>query len=184
MTWVDDRVAPGRLEDVRAFVNTLDQARGPEALRQPADARDWLADHGFGPRGLRVGAGGLERTVALREALRALLLANAGEALDAGAVTTVNEAAERAGLAPRLAEDGSPRLEGSATGLDAAHGAVLTVAFDAMAAGTWPRLRACPACGWAFYDVSRNRSSRWCDMRICGNRSKAQALRDRRSAAR
>ena len=29
-------------------------------------------------------------------------------------------------------------------------------------------------CGWLFLDKSRNRSRRWCDMKDCGNRAKAQ----------
>jgi predicted RNA-binding Zn ribbon-like protein len=29
------------------------------------------------------------------------------------------------------------------------------------------------ACGWLFIDVSRNQSRRWCDMKDCGNRAKA-----------
>jgi predicted RNA-binding Zn ribbon-like protein len=29
-------------------------------------------------------------------------------------------------------------------------------------------------CGWFFLDTSRNRTRRWCDMRICGNRAKAR----------
>ena len=29
------------------------------------------------------------------------------------------------------------------------------------------------ACGWLFIDVSRNQSRRWCDMKACGNRAKA-----------
>lgn len=29
-------------------------------------------------------------------------------------------------------------------------------------------------CGWLFLDTSRNRSRRWCDMKDCGNRAKAQ----------
>lgn len=29
-------------------------------------------------------------------------------------------------------------------------------------------------CRWLFLDRSRNHSRRWCDMRLCGNRSKAQ----------
>jgi len=29
-------------------------------------------------------------------------------------------------------------------------------------------------CGWLFFDTSRNRSRRWCDMRDCGNRAKAR----------
>jgi predicted RNA-binding Zn ribbon-like protein len=29
-------------------------------------------------------------------------------------------------------------------------------------------------CGWLFLDMSRNRSRKWCDMKDCGNRTKAQ----------
>ena len=29
-------------------------------------------------------------------------------------------------------------------------------------------------CGWLFWDSSRNRSRRWCDMSDCGNRAKAR----------
>jgi predicted RNA-binding Zn ribbon-like protein len=36
------------------------------------------------------------------------------------------------------------------------------------------RLKACPACGWLFHDVSKNRSRMWCDMAVCGNRAKAR----------
>lgn len=35
------------------------------------------------------------------------------------------------------------------------------------------RLKICPNCGWLFLDRSRNRSRTWCDMAVCGNRSKA-----------
>jgi predicted RNA-binding Zn ribbon-like protein len=31
-----------------------------------------------------------------------------------------------------------------------------------------------PDCEWLFLDHSRNRSRRWCDMKSCGNRQKAQ----------
>ncbi|MGH8496131.1 MAG: CGNR zinc finger domain-containing protein [Gammaproteobacteria bacterium] len=39
------------------------------------------------------------------------------------------------------------------------------------------RLKECPgqpACGWLFYDASKNRSRRWCDMEDCGNIAKAR----------
>lgn len=36
------------------------------------------------------------------------------------------------------------------------------------------RLKICPNCGWLFLDRSRNRSRTWCDMAVCGNRSKAR----------
>ncbi len=36
------------------------------------------------------------------------------------------------------------------------------------------RLCEAPDCDWLFLDNSRNRSRRWCDMKICGNREKAR----------
>lgn len=35
------------------------------------------------------------------------------------------------------------------------------------------RLGHCPSCNWLFYDATRNRSRRWCDMADCGSRDKA-----------
>jgi predicted RNA-binding Zn ribbon-like protein len=35
------------------------------------------------------------------------------------------------------------------------------------------RIRNCPACNWIFYDRTRNRSRRWCDMEDCGSRDKS-----------
>jgi predicted RNA-binding Zn ribbon-like protein len=37
------------------------------------------------------------------------------------------------------------------------------------------RVKRCPACRWLFLDKSKNQSRQWCDMKICGNRAKAQA---------
>ena len=36
------------------------------------------------------------------------------------------------------------------------------------------RVRICPNCQWLYVDESRNRSRRWCDMNVCGNRAKAR----------
>jgi predicted RNA-binding Zn ribbon-like protein len=27
-------------------------------------------------------------------------------------------------------------------------------------------------CGWLFFDTTKNKSRRWCEMEICGNRAK------------
>jgi predicted RNA-binding Zn ribbon-like protein len=61
--------------------------------------------------------------------------------------------------------------------------AIVAVVATARAAGTWERLKACrqETCGWLFYDVSRNRSSNWCSMQICGAREKSRAYRRRRA---
>jgi predicted RNA-binding Zn ribbon-like protein len=38
------------------------------------------------------------------------------------------------------------------------------------------RLKQCPGehCGWVFFDMTKNRSRRWCEMSVCGNRAKAK----------
>ncbi|MCB1447757.1 MAG: CGNR zinc finger domain-containing protein [Rhizobiaceae bacterium] len=36
------------------------------------------------------------------------------------------------------------------------------------------RLKICPECEWLFIDRSKNRSRNWCDMAVCGNRTKAR----------
>ena len=43
------------------------------------------------------------------------------------------------------------------------------------------KVRACAAsdCGWWFVDDTKNRSRRWCDMKICGNREKLRRFRSR-----
>lgn len=35
------------------------------------------------------------------------------------------------------------------------------------------RIGHCPSCHWLFYDTTRNRSRKWCDMEDCGSRHKA-----------
>ena len=41
------------------------------------------------------------------------------------------------------------------------------------------RVRACAAsdCAWWFMDDTKNRSRRWCDMKLCGNRAKLRRYR-------
>ena len=43
------------------------------------------------------------------------------------------------------------------------------------------KVRACAAsdCGWWFVDDTKNRSRRWCDMKLCGNREKLRRFRAR-----
>jgi predicted RNA-binding Zn ribbon-like protein len=71
------------------------------------------------------------------------------------------------------------------TTLDRVIGAVLAGTAQAIADGSWQRLKICPGedCGWAFFDGSRNLSGRWCSMRVCGGRAKARAHYRRRHGA-
>jgi predicted RNA-binding Zn ribbon-like protein len=49
-------------------------------------------------------------------------------------------------------------------------------AVDLMTSEAIKRVGQCAdeKCGWLFWDTSRNRSRRWCDMSSCGNRSKVR----------
>jgi predicted RNA-binding Zn ribbon-like protein len=53
---------------------------------------------------------------------------------------------------------------------------VLWSAGDLIVSPEGGRLRHClnDQCGWLFMDDSKNGSRRWCSMRSCGNRAKAQ----------
>jgi len=39
-------------------------------------------------------------------------------------------------------------------------------------------------CGWLFYDTTKNNRRRWCEMRVCGNRAKVRAARQRQRQVR
>ncbi len=63
---------------------------------------------------------------------------------------------------------------------------VVRSAADLLTSGERDRLRQCAGdtCAWLFMDRSRNGTRRWCDMSICGNRSKARRHYRRIRAAR
>ena len=174
------QTAPGDLERVRDFVNTLDVESGDDALSSPDALRVWLEDQGLAP-GRGASRPDLVAARRLREALRALLLENNGLSVRKEAALTLNRTAARAHLGLRFDSGGEARLEPAARGVDAALGRLLAIAASAMADGTWTRLKACRAddCQWAFYDHARNRSRHWCSMAVCGNRTKARTYRQR-----
>lgn len=176
--------APGELELVREFVNSLDRETGVEELSGAKQLSEWLAERELVPTGTRLSGADLRRAVELREALRGLLLANNGVPIRAADVEIVDRETASAELAVRLRGEGATALEPRGTGLDAAVGRLAAIVFEATVNGTWTRLKACPAddCQWAFYDHSRNRSGTWCTMAVCGNRSKVRAYRQRATA--
>lgn len=180
--------APGRLETVRRFVNTLDIERATDALTTPGELVTWLGAESLlpGPAAgsAPAGPGDVARAVAVREALRDALAANHdGDPIPAEALAVLNDTAARARLTATLTARDGWRPRPAADGVDGALGGLLALVGDAMADGTWPRLKVCvnDTCQWAFYDASRARSGKWCSMQICGNRAKQQAWRDRKA---
>lgn len=161
--------APGPLRLVEAFLRTRNEVTDAPAMRR------WFAAHGL----TVTAAVTYERAVRLREALRSSMFANNGGTAGPDAVATVNAEITACGLRPQLAADAS-HLRWSAA--DGALGMILTAVVAAMADGTWPRMKACAAddCRYAFYDHTRNRSGRWCDVSGCGANARMRAYRRRR----
>lgn len=182
----DPKAAPGELNHIRCFVNTLDLDDQIEEIGEPGALRDWLAERDLIDDRAELTAADVRQAHEVREALRRLLLANNGDPLDPAALETLNAASKRAELQVHLGPDGSARLAPVRTGIDASIGRLLGIVHTAMADGTWSRLKACAlhdTCEWAFYDWSKNRSGTWCDMKTCGNRHKARLYRERQRGA-
>ena len=165
--------APGRLGYVQAFLNSfwdLDDG-GSDRWETTAGLAGWLRERGFAAD--TVTAAERRRTVALRDGLRAALLGDGWHG--------VHDDGE---LVVRHDDDGA-WLEPAGEGPAAARALALAIVLEARRDGSWERMKACPGphCGWAFHDASRNRSGQWCSMRICGNRTKGAAFRQRRRSA-
>jgi predicted RNA-binding Zn ribbon-like protein len=203
--------APGDLEIVRRFVNTLDIEAGTDELESPAALVTWLGRQGLAgpraaapgavapaespaarqsPRDEPVSASDLRRAIALREALRTVLRSHvqAGDGpasvAPAGATAVLRDIAAALPTRLEVGDDGRLAVAPAGSGADAALARILLIAAEAGGSGTWPRLKACSAadCQWAFYDRSPTRSGCWCSMRVCGSRSKSRAYRSRMTA--
>jgi predicted RNA-binding Zn ribbon-like protein len=179
-----DQSAPGELEFLRAFVNTFDAETGEEELADGDAAATWFRERDvpIGPEAFDEAE--LERLIAVRQALRKLLLANnTGDAAPRAALATLNEQSAESNIGLHFGPAGAD-LVTRCDGVECAIARMLSIAHESMRAETWSRLKVCPAddCFWAFYDHSRNRSGTWCTMEVCGNRAKARSYRQRSKA--
>ncbi len=168
--------APLGLDEVRDFVNTVNLER-EDALVGPDVLPEWLGATGLLPGASPQQLAELRR---FREALRKALEANAGDG-DAQAAWRALEPFGRECCLKVEIRDSGPVLRAEGTGEDAVIGSLLARAYEAVATGTWSRLKACrkPSCRWAYYDRSKNGSGAWCSMAVCGNRMKANRRRQK-----
>lgn len=170
--------APGQLETLRGFVNTVDLEQGLDPLTAPDALADWCAQTGLCEV---TDSAELGRLRAFREALRAVLEAHSGEGDEAASWQALQPFAASARYGLSITERGRPALLPEGSGADAAISELFAIMYDAIGAGTWRRLKACRkhSCRFAFYDRSKNGSGAWCSMSVCGNRVKAQRRRAR-----
>jgi predicted RNA-binding Zn ribbon-like protein len=177
--------APPPLDLVQDFVNTeiavwaIDEIATPEALR------DWLRGRGL-LGDTEVDAESFVRARALRDLLRDLAFRNThARRSDDELRAAFTSIASDVQLQVQLDDGGDLRLEPAGEGVARTLGDLVARVLEAQASGTWRRMKACPGphCGWLFYDASRNVSSTWCSMSICGNRTKTAAYRRRQRPA-
>lgn len=73
-------------------------------------------------------------------------------------------------------------LSPTATGIDAVLGEVAAAFAEMLSTGDPTRIKICANsdCGWVIYDMSRNRTRRWCDKAECGNLIKVRRHRQRK----
>ena len=176
--------APVPLRLVQDFVNTEVPDFQQDDVATPAALAAWLVRHGLIDQADPVDADLFVEARALRSALRELALANTlGVAPSAERRVELDAVLGAFPLALRLV-DGWPVLGPAPGGARGGLATIVAVVAEARAAGSWERMKACrqETCGWVFYDGSRNRSSGWCSMQVCGGRAKASSYRRRHAA--
>jgi predicted RNA-binding Zn ribbon-like protein len=177
--------APGRLGLLQRFINTynLEFPHEWDRLATPQKAQHWLQQKGLLGTDAAVSAASVARLRELREAFRALVIANLAGRSDAASADVVRRVSRTARLKVSIDEAGRTVLEADRSGVEGAVATLLGILHEAQLTGEWSRLKGCRQCGYAFFDRSKNRSAAWCSMSICGNRTKNRAYRRRRAAA-
>lgn len=180
------------------FANTLEWRNHPqrrhEKLGSYADLVNWARDTGLisaaTARKLARKAAAqphraeamLERARSLRHAIYRLLSAVAArDKPDIGALALLNSEIAVSSVHGRLvAQDGEFRWDwaGAEDALEWVLWPVTRAAAELLTSQKLDRLRECEGegCGWMFIDTTRNRSRRWCDMKVCGNRAKVRTF--------
>ncbi|GGX13462.1 hypothetical protein GCM10010297_38720 [Streptomyces malachitofuscus] len=160
-----------------SFTGTLSERHGTPVERIPTPQRliDWLAVYGLAVDSCTTAQ--LEFARELRESIHAAATAAAlQDSLPASAVHVINDHSTRGRAAAILTPEGGRRwqLGDPASGVEDALGVIAADAIAVIAGERDGKLALCasPTCRAAFFDTSRSRTRRWCDMNTCGNREK------------
>jgi hypothetical protein len=170
--WDPSHRAPGTLELIRLFANTLDLYRGRDLLADVDQASATLGALGLLADGQQFGESELHQAQGFRAAVRSIFV-------DDGAAP----GAELPALDLRIVLKGSRRIGAEATGTGL-WGRFTDLSVELLVAdrtGQLARLKACanPQCRWLFWDASRPGTGRWCSMQVCGGQHKARSYRAR-----
>ncbi|OPC81851.1 hypothetical protein B4N89_13705 [Embleya scabrispora] len=171
--------APATALLVQAFVNTIDVELGTDDVDTPVRLGAWLADQGLLDPDVPIGPAEYAAALALRAGLRERLGVPVGDPPDPDLLRRADEVTRALPLVVELGHDEHPAALVPSPELPPFQRALaeLTIAWNTLVgSGEATRLKRCleHGCRWVFWDVSKNRSRRWCSMRVCGNRTKAR----------
>lgn len=165
-----------------SFTATLTERCGERVERIPTmeRLRDWLAVNGLPVEACS--AAQLASARDLREAIHRAATAGAGgDPLPVAAVEVINDHSAKGRAAAVLTPGGERRwdLRSRSGGVADALGVIAEDAIDVLSGARDGKLALCasPTCRAAFFDTSRSRTRRWCDMNTCGNREKKARFR-------
>jgi predicted RNA-binding Zn ribbon-like protein len=172
---------PRDLELLRSFVNTINPDTHIDQLDTPERLRAWLVDRSLLAVDVAIDDEAHREALEFREAVRALALANCATELDPAAISSLNRLGADSSISVLMSADGHAELHAVGDGLHQTFGHLLSLMYTAMVDGSFVRLKGCANdnCQWLFYDQSKNRSKKWCEMQTCGNAINARAYRER-----
>ena len=170
--WDPSHHAPGRLELVRQFANTVDLYRGHDLLADVDQAGVTLRTLGLLADVELFGEGELEQARGFQAGVRSVFVDDElapGPGLPALEFRVIFSGVGRIGVEP------------TGTGLWGRLSDLSVELWVADRTGELSRLKACanPRCRWLFWDPSRPGTGRWCSMQVCGGQHKARNYRAR-----
>jgi predicted RNA-binding Zn ribbon-like protein len=173
------RGGPKWLEHLQTAGNVIDWARHAKILT----ARDARRLHQLAATDRRLAARLLAALRALREVIHAVAGAIAGTSKarrkDMDALVRIHaECLAQARLLPS-ASTFAWVWDPAASPVEAVLGPVVLSALSVLTGSDLSRIKRCPGdhCGWLFFDTTKNKRRRWCEMEVCGNRAKQKRRR-------
>ncbi|MER7171750.1 CGNR zinc finger domain-containing protein [Streptomyces mesophilus] len=160
---------------VEAFANTVDVEEESDEIATPAGLAAWLHSRGLRDSRTAVPAATHASYLSLRAGIREQLGAHVGDTPNPDHLAAADQV-----LAdhPVLVTSSGSLLATPDLPPDRRPLAQLAIAWNQLTTtGDASRLKRCAehTCAWVFWDISKNRSRRWCSMKVCGNRNKSRA---------
>ena len=154
-----------------------------DAIDTPEKLRGWLVGLSLLPEDEPVSEDDVKLARNLRAATRNLCSVNNGGSLDPRTHQVIERINELAPLKVTVGATGALGVQPGGSGVLTALSTFLAIGYKATVEGEFTRFKTCKACGYPFFDATKNGSRVWCAMGACGTRHKMRAYRARKASA-